>query len=146
MNVLWIVIDALRRDRLGCYGYVRPTTPNLDRLAGGAVRFDQVISPHIPTHPAHTTLFSGRDVFAHQVVAQGGKVSMAEGVPLLPALLRDRGFFTAAVDNIGLWIQRAFERYEKTSRWDHNGTRPWRNGEEVTGKAVKLLREAAGRK
>jgi arylsulfatase A-like enzyme len=67
-------------------------------------------------------------------------------VPLLPALLRDRGFFTAAVDNIGLWIQRAFERYEKTSRWDHNGTRPWRNGEEVTGKAVKLLREAAGRK
>ena len=73
MNVVWIVVDCLRRDRLGAYGCPRVTTPHLDRLATQGVRFDQCISPHIPTQPAHTTFFTGKDVFAHQIVAQGGK-------------------------------------------------------------------------
>jgi len=47
-------------------------------------------------------------------------------------LLREQGFFTAAVDNIGRWIQPAFDRYEEYPRWDHDGTQPWRNGEQVT--------------
>ena len=75
MNVVWIVIDCLRRDRLGIAGSRRLTTPHLDRLVPQGVWFDQCISPHIPTHPAHTTFFTGRDVFAHQIVAQGGRRS-----------------------------------------------------------------------
>ena len=38
MNVVWIVIDCLRADHVGCYGYGRPTTPNLDWMAREAVR------------------------------------------------------------------------------------------------------------
>jgi len=139
LNLLWVVIDCLRRDRLGCYGYRRPTSPHLDRLARECVRFDQAISPHIPTQPAHTTLFTGRDVFAHQIVAQGGEHELDPGIPLLPALLREAGWFTAAVDNIGRWFEPAFERYEHYPRWNHDGTLPWRNGEEVTGRALRLL-------
>ncbi|MCC2668332.1 MAG: Arylsulfatase [Armatimonadetes bacterium] len=146
MNVLWIVIDCLRRDHLGCYGYRRNTSPNLDRLARESVRFDQVISPHIPTQPAHTTLFSGRDVFAHQIVAQGGTRELDPSIRLLPQVLREHGYFTGAVDNIGRWIEPAFERYEQYPRWCHDGTLPWRNGEEVTARALDLLREAVGRK
>ena len=145
MNVLWIVIDCLRRDHLGCYGYRRNTSPNLDRFAREAVRFDQAISPHIPTQPAHTTLFSGQDVFAHQIVAQGGTQELDPAVRLLPAVLRERGYFTGAVDNIGRWIEPAFERYEQYPRWCHDGTLPWRNGEEVTARALDLLYEARGR-
>jgi arylsulfatase A-like enzyme len=146
MNVLWIVIDSLRRDHLGCYGYSRNTSPHIDRLARECVRFDQLISPHIPTHPAHTTLFSGQDVFAHQIVAQGGYQEPPSSVRLLPDLLRERGYFTAAVDNIGRWIGAAFERYEPYPRWAHDGSLPWRNGEEVTERALDLLNEAAGRR
>jgi arylsulfatase A-like enzyme len=145
MNVLWIVIDCLRRDHLGCYGYLRNTSPNIDRLARESVRFDQVISPHIPTQPAHTTLFSGRDVFAHQIVAQGGRQELDPAIRLLPEILRERGFFTAAVDNIERWFEPAFERYEKYPRWLHDGSLPWRNGEEVTARALELLQEAAAR-
>ena len=143
-NVLWIVIDAMRWDRMGFNGYHRPTTPILDGLAKSAVRFDQMISPHIPTHPAHTTLFSGRDVFDHQIVAQGGHKRPPAGIRYLPQILREHGYFTAAVDNIKLWIEPAFERYIPTDRWDHDGSRPWRNGEEVTQKGLAALQEAAG--
>src|SRR3569833_588603 len=142
MNVLWIVIDCLRRDHLGCYGYHRNTSPNIDRIAREAVRFDQLISPHIPTQPAHTTLFSGRDAFAHQIVAQGGRRELDPSIRLLPDLLREQGYFTAAVDNIGRWIEPAFERYELYPRWSHDGSLPWRKGEEVSARALAILAQA----
>jgi arylsulfatase A-like enzyme len=139
MNIVWIIIDCLRADRLGCYGYPRPTTPNLDRVAREATRFTQCISPHIPTHPAHTSFFSSTDVFSHQIVAQGAKKEPDSRLRLLPRILRERGYFTAAVDNIGRWIEPAFEQYETYPRWNHDGSRPWRNGEQVTEKALRLL-------
>ncbi len=142
MNVLWIVVDCLRRDRLSCYGARRRPAPHLDRFARDCVVLDQMVSPHIPTQPAHTTFFSGRDVFDHQIVAQGGLQELDPGVPLLPSLLRDAGWFTGAVDNIGRWIQPAFERYDPYPRWNHDGSLPWRNGEEVTARGLTLLREA----
>jgi arylsulfatase A-like enzyme len=39
VNMLFILVDTLRADRLGCYGYPRPTSPYLDKLAAGGVRF-----------------------------------------------------------------------------------------------------------
>jgi arylsulfatase A-like enzyme len=139
VNVVWIIIDCLRADRLGCSGYPRPTTPNLDRVAREGTRFNQCISPHIPTHPAHTSFFSSTDVFSHQIVAQGAKKEADPRLRLLPRLLREHGYFTAAVDNIGRWIEPAFEQYETYPRWNHDGSRPWRNGEQVTERALKLL-------
>ncbi len=139
VNVVWIVIDCLRADRLGCYGYSRPTTPTLDQVAREATRFTQCISPHIPTHPAHTSFFASQDVFAHQIVAQGAKKEPEAGLRLLPQILRERGYFTAAVDNIGRWIEPCFEQYETYPRWSHDGTRPWRNGEQVTERALRLV-------
>jgi arylsulfatase A-like enzyme len=144
MNVLWIVIDSLRKDRLGCYGCERNTSPHLDRIARDCVRFDQMVSPHIPTHPAHTTLFSGRDVFGHQIVAQGGTRELDPAVRLIPDLLRQHGYLTAAVDNIGRWIEPAFEWYDPSPRWNHDGTLPWRNGEQVTERGLSFLNRAAG--
>jgi arylsulfatase A-like enzyme len=146
VNVVWIVIDCLRADRLGCYGYERPTTPHLDRVAREATRFTQCISPHIPTQPAHTSFFASKDVFSHRIVAQGGKEEPAPGLRLLPQILRERGYFTAAVDNIGRWIEPAFEQYETYPRWNHDGSKPWRNGEQVTERALRLVERCEGKR
>jgi arylsulfatase A-like enzyme len=39
MRILYIDIDSLRPDHLGCYGYYRQTSPTIDRIAARGVRF-----------------------------------------------------------------------------------------------------------
>ena len=43
-NIVWIVLDALRADHLGCYGYPKDTSPFLDELAASSVRFEHALS------------------------------------------------------------------------------------------------------
>jgi arylsulfatase A-like enzyme len=58
-NLLLVVLDTMRADHLGVYGYPRPTSPWLDRFAEGAIVFETAISPSSWTLPAHATLFTG---------------------------------------------------------------------------------------
>jgi arylsulfatase A-like enzyme len=59
-NVILIVLDTVRADRMGLYGYSRDTTPNLARLAGRGVRFERAFSTAPWTAPSHASLFTGR--------------------------------------------------------------------------------------
>lgn len=59
-NVILIVLDTVRADHLGLYGYVRDTTPNLAKLASRGVRFDRAFSTAPWTAPSHAGLFTGR--------------------------------------------------------------------------------------
>ena len=61
-NILLITIDALRADRLGCYGGKRPTSPKLDALAADSVLFTHAISQGPGTPTAFAALLSGRYV------------------------------------------------------------------------------------
>ncbi len=58
-GVVLIVLDTLRADRLGCYGYGRPTSPHLDRLAGRGVRFEQAVATAPWTLPSVASLLAG---------------------------------------------------------------------------------------
>jgi arylsulfatase A-like enzyme/Tfp pilus assembly protein PilF len=58
-NVLLVVIDTLRADHVGAYGYEYPTTPNMDRLADRSVVFETAISQAPWTAPAIASLFTG---------------------------------------------------------------------------------------
>ena len=58
-NILWIVMDTVRSDRLSCYGYHRNTTPNIDRIASEGVLFENAISPAPWTLPSHASMFTG---------------------------------------------------------------------------------------
>lgn len=58
-NVLLITIDTVRADRMGCYGYERPTTPSLDALAARSVLFEQAFSASSFTPPAHGSILTG---------------------------------------------------------------------------------------
>ncbi len=72
MRLLYIDIDSLRLDHLGCYGYHRPTSPNIDRIAREAVRFTNVYVSDVPCLPSRTALWSGRTGFHTGVVNHGG--------------------------------------------------------------------------
>ena len=58
-NVLLISIDTCRRDRLYCYGFERPTTPNIDALAEQGVIFTEAVTPVPLTLPAHSSMLTG---------------------------------------------------------------------------------------
>ncbi len=72
MRILYIDIDTLRPDHLGCYGYHRNTSPNIDALAGQGVRFDHCYNTDAPCLPSRAALWSGRCGFHTGIVNHGG--------------------------------------------------------------------------
>ncbi|HIL80101.1 MAG TPA: hypothetical protein EYG54_02430 [Myxococcales bacterium] len=96
LNVLFVLIDTLRSDRLSGYGYERPTSPALDYLAQTGVRFDRHSAQSSWTKSSMASLWTGlypirTDVLRH--------VDAIPEAAVLPAeILRDAGFTTA-----GLW-------------------------------------------
>ncbi|HNB50494.1 MAG TPA: sulfatase [Anaerolineales bacterium] len=67
-NILFLVLDTHRADRLGCYGYDRGTSPNLDAFAAQATVFENAVSPGQWTIPAHASMFSGEFPTTHGTV------------------------------------------------------------------------------
>jgi len=57
-NVVWIVVDAMRADRLGVYGYQRPTSPNTDAFAKGSFVFESAYSDAATTEPSLFSAFT----------------------------------------------------------------------------------------
>lgn len=142
MNILLIDIDTLRADHLGCYGYKSMTSPHIDKMAREGTVFLDMVAPHIPTHPSHMSMFSGHDVISHQIVAHGGKVDPDPKIQLLAEILSDRGYFTAAADNLGRWFERGFQEYRRYS-WESKGIEPLRKADAVNEVALPLLNDCA---
>ncbi len=72
MRILYLDIDTLRPDHLGCYGYHRKTSPNIDRIAAEGIRFDNCYTSDAPCLPSRTALFSGRFGIHTGVAGHGG--------------------------------------------------------------------------
>lgn len=72
MRVLFIDIDTLRPDHMGCYGYSRNTTPNFDRVAEEGVRFDEYYCSDAPCLPSRAALISGMFGIHNGAVGHGG--------------------------------------------------------------------------
>lgn len=92
-DVLLVTIDTLRADRLGAYGYDKPTSPHFDRLAASGALFELAYAPMGATSPAHATLFTSRSPLAHGLVRNGFPLAADE--VLLAERLRDAGYQTA---------------------------------------------------
>jgi arylsulfatase A-like enzyme len=113
MRILYIDIDSLRPDHLGCYGYHRNTSPNIDMLAQVSTRFINVYTTDAPCAPSRSALWTGKFGFRNGVVAHGGTA----GDPLHDgywrefksrigrkgwmAALRNAGYRTATVSSFG---------------------------------------------
>jgi arylsulfatase A-like enzyme len=93
-NVILITIDSLRPDHLGCYGYRRNTSPNIDRLAKESILFTQAISQAPWTYPSLFSILSGTYPDTHGVLSPRHKL---KDVPLLNQILRQNGYYTVAI-------------------------------------------------
>jgi arylsulfatase A-like enzyme len=105
LNVLFIMIDTLRADRLGSYGYERDTSPTLDRLASSGVRFARQLAQSSWTKTSMASLWTGL-VPVRTGVTRFDHVLRDEA--LLPAeVLRGAGFRTVGLYRNG-WVAPTF--------------------------------------
>ena len=91
-DVLLIILDTVRADRLSLYGYGRPTSPVLERLATGGIRFDEARSSAPWTLPSHASFFTGR--WPHEL-GVGWQAPLRSMSPTLAEYLASRGYETA---------------------------------------------------
>ncbi len=111
-NVLVIVLDTLRADHLSSYGYSRPTSPEIDRIASQGVLFENAIAPCSWSLPSHASLLTGRAPSEHgmqNVQAMpwpGWGEKSLSGYPALGEVLRHRGYRTGAFSANRIYFTR----------------------------------------
>jgi arylsulfatase A-like enzyme len=114
-NVLLIVLDTVRADHLSLYGYRRPTSPTLERLAKQGIRFDEVRATAPWTLPSHASMFTGR--WPHELDVNWD-TRLGTKFPTLAEYLGSHGYATAGfVANVmycssEFGLDRGFTHYE----------------------------------
>lgn len=143
-GVVLIVLDTLRADRVGCYGYERPTTPNIDALAARGTRFDQAIASSPWTLPSFASLLAGQ--YSERVFDDGLTASVVED-------LRQAGIETAAFTEGGyvsrhFRFDRGFDEWTEeegstqlTESFEERDPNPTGGAAHTFGQAAEWLRE-----
>src|SRR4029453_3622300 len=109
MRIVYLDLDALRPDHLGCYGYRRNTSPNIDRIAEEGVIFTNYYCSDAPCLPSRSALMSGRFGLHTGVAGHGGTAGDMRGEgpsrgfedrlkwESLPGVLRKAGYKAATI-------------------------------------------------
>jgi len=102
MNIVLIVCDTLRFDHLGCYGYFRDTSPNIDNMAKDGAIFEDFYTSGAPTGPAFTCMYTGLHAINHKhyQFIQPNVRQLDDLIFTMPEILKAGGFTTAAIDNL----------------------------------------------
>ncbi len=115
-DIVLVVFDTLRLDRLGCYGYEKPTSPRIDAFADDAVLYRWAFSPGVWTLPAHASMFTGLFPTQHGADFGQKRLWLDDRFTTLAEALRDRGYQTMALSNnplVSPWtnLTQGFERF-----------------------------------
>lgn len=115
-NLLVFMVDTLRADHLSCYGYDKPTSPEVDAFASDAVLFEDAQAPSSWTKPSVGAIFTGLPPTSHGAV--GPRNVLAPEAETLPELLKKAGWRTGAMsDNPFITREfgfgQGFERFEQ---------------------------------
>lgn len=120
-DVILVVVDTLRADRLSFYGYEHETAPRLGRWAERhGVVFRSAVSSAPWTYPSHVSLFTGLDTLSH---GYNDAVMLSSGTEMLAEILQQAGYETLAVTAGGFVSPRfgfaqGFDRYFTNTRGD----------------------------
>ena len=108
-DLLFVTIDAVRADHVGAYGYDRPTTPHLDRLAAEGVRFDSAYCATPHTSYSITSMMTGK--YMRPLLLQGAGSDSDTWAGLLRRYgYRTAGFYPPAVFFIDERLFTGFRR------------------------------------
>lgn len=106
-NIILIVVDALRADHLGLYGYRRRTSPHLDKWAEDSLVFDRAVSSSSWTLPSIVSLLTGRHPLRHGMLDNDDV--METSLPVLPKILSDDGYISAGfISNTAITFRSDF--------------------------------------
>ncbi len=110
--MLLIVVDTLRADRLGTYGYGKPTSPVLDAFAEQSLVFEQAVSPAPFTMPAMAAMLTGRYPDKTGVVNHEREFILDCPVPTLAERFKTNGYSTSAVVS-NAWLAATAMRFNR---------------------------------
>lgn len=138
-NVVLVTLDTTRADHLGCYGYARPTSPNVDALAADATLYTRALAPATWTLPSHASLFTGKCPTSHGArYDPSGALVLTSAIPDRPGLdgyrvrgvvesettlagqLAHAGYRTGGVAG-GPWLKKVFGLATGFAWWDDDG-------------------------
>jgi arylsulfatase A-like enzyme len=157
MRILYLDIDTLRADHLGCYGYHRDTSPNIDRIAAEGMRFDEFYCTDAPCLPSRAAMTTGRFGIHNGVINHGGtcadrppdgperwfRDSLSSGGSFVN-VLRDAGLYTCYVGayaerHSAYWYHAGFHETHDTAHYGGE------SAEEVTPTALDWIERNADR-
>lgn len=122
-NILFIVLDTLRRDRLSIYGHGRNTSPEFDDFASQSTLFERAVSTAQWTVPSHASMFTGLYPSTHQLT-EANRV-LSGSYPTMAEILQADGYKTAGFCNnplVGVLdhgLQRGFDDF-----YNYSGAAP----------------------
>jgi arylsulfatase A-like enzyme len=94
-NIILIVLDTVRVDRLSCYGHFRKTTPRIDKIAKEGALFKNAFSTASWTLPSHASIFTGKYPSHHKVL--GSNIYLDKGNTTIAEILSKNGYRTLSV-------------------------------------------------
>ena len=152
VRILYIDIDTLRPDHLGCYGYPRNTSPNIDLIASEGIRFTNCYASDVPCLPSRTAFFStGRFGIHTGVVGHGGTAAdlilqgesrgfgVSEDRISLAMALRKLGFYTVSVSPFAE-RHAAWHFYQGFNEMHNTGKRGGERADEVAPIALEWIK------
>ena len=133
MNVILIVIDALRFGHLGISGYSRDTSPNMDKLAKESVFFSNAVTVIPSTTPSIASMMTGLYPHSHGLRFIH-RQKLSPKAATLAEILQAHGYKTIGYDleSIGSGIERGFDNFSSLQ---------WRIKTKIKREAKKLLQK-----
>lgn len=154
MRILFLDLDTLRPDHLGCYGYERNTSPNIDEICNKGIKFDNYYCSDAPCLPSRAALMSGRYGIHTGAVGHGGTAADMRlqgyerrfrdlmGFESLPSFIKQQGLRTVSISpfaerHSAWWFYSGFnEMYNTGKRGDEIAS-------DITPTALKWIKDNA---
>lgn len=120
-DLVLVVIDTLRADHLGLYGYDRPTSPGLDALAERCLVYEDALSPTSWTLPSFASLLTGTEPHRHGAGVNPGErntqAPLSDALPTVPERLAAKGYRTGGIVTnpylkASFGLGRGFQHYD----------------------------------
>ncbi len=143
-NVVFLSVDTLRADHLGCYGYAQATSPHIDQLAQEGLLFEDCVCEVPLTAPSFGSMLTSR--LPRQTGTTRNGLRMPADVPMVAEIFKQAGYQTFCVQSN--WtlktklfsINRGFDVYEDDFHQKRWGViKPERYADEVTKIALEQL-------